>query len=139
MPPRGTPACPIGAITSEAIECYVVEHETLDTGFVNNALIERWKAEKRKLEVLLDRADEMPDDTEDSYQLKEAARATAGTRLSQLDKTSMSSNTLSRKCRMCGRLRSRSENNRWLSGPGLCDACLDRFHGSSVVSITKNH
>jgi hypothetical protein len=36
------------------------------------ALIERWKAEKRKLEVLLDRADEMPDE------LKEAARATLG-------------------------------------------------------------
>src|SRR5580692_3774407 len=49
------------------------------------ALIERWKAEKRQLEVLLDRADEMPDDTEDSYQLKEAARATVGARLSQLD------------------------------------------------------
>jgi hypothetical protein len=49
------------------------------------ALIERWKAEKRELEVLLDRADEMPDDTEDSYQLKEAARATVGARLSQLD------------------------------------------------------
>jgi hypothetical protein len=43
-------------------------------------------AEKRELEVLLDRADEMPDDTEDSYQLKEAARAKAGARLSQLDK-----------------------------------------------------
>jgi hypothetical protein len=28
----------------------------------------------------------MPDDTEDSYQLKEAARATVGARLSQLDK-----------------------------------------------------
>jgi hypothetical protein len=50
------------------------------------ALIERWKAEKRELEVLLDRADEMPDDTEDSYQLKDAARATVGARLSQLDK-----------------------------------------------------
>jgi hypothetical protein len=47
--------------------------------------MERWKAEKRQLEVLLDRADEMPDDTEDSYQLKEAARATVGARLSQLD------------------------------------------------------
>jgi hypothetical protein len=50
------------------------------------ALIERWKAEKRELEVLLDRADEMPDDTEDRYQLKEAARAKVGARLSQLDK-----------------------------------------------------
>ena len=50
------------------------------------ALIERWKAEKRQLEVLLDRADEMPDNTEDCYQLKEAARATVGARLSQLDK-----------------------------------------------------
>ena len=50
------------------------------------ALIERWKVEKRQLEVVLDRADEMPDDTEDSYQLKEAARAKAGARLSQLDK-----------------------------------------------------
>ena len=49
-------------------------------------LIERWKAERRELEVLLDRADEMPDDTEDSYQLKEAAQATVGARLSQLDK-----------------------------------------------------
>jgi hypothetical protein len=50
------------------------------------ALIERWKAEKRELEVLLDRADEMPDDTEDSYQLEEATRAIVGARLSQLDK-----------------------------------------------------
>jgi hypothetical protein len=41
-------------------------------------LIERWKAEKRELEVLLDRADEMPDDTEESYQLKEAARRQLG-------------------------------------------------------------
>jgi hypothetical protein len=50
------------------------------------ALIARWKAEKRELEVLLDRADEMPDDTEDGYQLKEAAQATVGARLSQLEK-----------------------------------------------------
>jgi hypothetical protein len=28
--------CPIGAISSEEIECYVVEHEKLNTGFVNS-------------------------------------------------------------------------------------------------------
>src|SRR5258707_5320703 len=36
IPPRGTLACPIGGISSEEIECYVVEHEKRDTGFVNN-------------------------------------------------------------------------------------------------------
>jgi len=45
----------------------------------------------------------MRDDTKDSYQLKEAARATVGARLSQLDKTSMSWNRLSKIRRRCGR------------------------------------